>query len=91
MPKRIKDKTNTVIVKFYDDVADKEVHSLLAWLGANGSKVSTLINRWAVDVLYWKEAEITEKLRESDLVEAIQSEPSKITRREEVEDTDGKD
>lgn len=87
MPKRIRDKTNTVIVKFYDDVADKDVHSLLAWLGANGSKVSTLINRWAIDVLYWKEAEITEKLRKSELVEAIQSEPSRVTRREEPEDT----
>jgi hypothetical protein len=91
MPKRVKNKTNTVIVKFYEDVADKEVHSLLTWLGVNGSKVSTLVNRWAVDVLYWKELETTDKLRKSELVEAIQSEPSKITRREEVEDTDGKD
>jgi len=90
MPKRIRDKTNTVIVKFYEDVSNKDIHSLLTWLGANGSKVSTLVNRWAVDVFYWKESETTEKLRKSELVEAIQSEPNRITRREEVEGNDGK-
>lgn len=71
MPKRIRDKFNTVLVKFYDNVADKEVRSALAMMGASGTRVSTLIRRWAVEVLYWQEDEFVEKFHECDLVQAV--------------------
>jgi hypothetical protein len=71
MPTRSRDKNNTLMVRFYEDVADKEVHAMLAWLGISGNRVSTLIKRWAVEVPYWREEEFLDKLYESDLVEAI--------------------
>lgn len=71
MPVRSKDKNNTLVVKFYEDVADKEVHSALAWLGIHGIRVSTLIRRWAVEVPYWKEEEMLDRLYESELVESV--------------------
>lgn len=71
MPTRQKDKYNTLLVKFYEDVADKEAHSTLAWLGVSGSRVSTLIKRWAVEVPYWKEDEFINKFYASDLVESV--------------------
>jgi hypothetical protein len=71
MPKRFKDKNNTILVKFYDDVADKEVHSTLAWMGVSGVRVSTLIRRWAVEVPYWRVEEYLDKLYESNLVQAV--------------------
>ena len=71
MPTRSKDKNNTLMVRFYDDVADKEVHSMLAWLGISGTRVSTLIKRWAVEVPYWREEEFLDKLYESELVDVV--------------------
>lgn len=71
MPTRSKDKNNTLIVRFYDDVADKEVHSMLAWLGISGTRVSTLIRRWAVEIPYWREEEFLDKLYESELVDVV--------------------
>lgn len=71
MPKRPNDKYNTVLVKFYVDVADKDAHSFLAWLGVSGSRVSTLIRRWAVEVPYWREDEFINKFYASELVQAV--------------------
>lgn len=71
MPTRSKDKYNTLLVKFYEDVADREAHSTLAWLGVSGTRVSTLIRRWAVEVPYWKEDEFVNKFYASELVEAV--------------------
>lgn len=71
MPVRSKDKNNTLLVKFYEDVADKEVHSMLAWMGISGTRVSTLIKRWAVEVPYWKEEEFLDKLYANELVMAV--------------------
>lgn len=71
MPNRPKDKYNTILVKFYDNVGDKEARSLLAHLGAGGTRVSTLIKRWAVEIPYWREAEYLQKFYDSDLVMAV--------------------
>ncbi len=71
MPTRYKDKNNTLLVRFYEDVPDKEAHSFLAWLGISGTKVSTLIKRWAVEVPYWKEEEFLDKLYDSEIVEVV--------------------
>ena len=40
-------------------------------LGISGVRVSNLVNRWAVEVPFWKEEIFTEKLQNSDLVERI--------------------
>lgn len=71
MPTRPKDKYNTLLVRFYEDVADKEAHSMLAWLGISGTRVSTLIRRWAVEVPWWKEDEFVKKLYASEIVECV--------------------
>lgn len=86
MPTRIKDKNNTLLVKCYDDVADKEVHSMLAWMGISGTRVSTLIKRWAVEVPYWKEEEFLDKLYNSELVVAVHDSFDKVKIAEEQSD-----
>jgi hypothetical protein len=71
MPKRIRDKNKSIFVKFYDETRDHEVGALLMKLGVSGVRVSNLVNRWAVEVPFWKEEFFTEKLQNSELVERI--------------------
>lgn len=71
MPNRPKDKYNTILVKLYDDVGDKEARSLLARMGVGGTRVSTLIKRWAVEVPYWRETEYLHKFYDSEIVMAV--------------------
>ena len=71
MPNRPKDKYNTILVKFYDDIGDKEARSLLSHMGVGGARVSTLIKRWAVEVPYWRETEYLHKFYDSEIVMAI--------------------
>lgn len=72
MPRRFKDKNKSIFVKFYDDVGDEEVGELLSSLGVAGIKVSNLINRWAVEVPFWKEGFFVEKFdAETELVERV--------------------
>jgi hypothetical protein len=71
MPTRAKDKNNTLLVKFYDDAGDKEVRAMLATMGVSGTRVSTLIKRWAVEVPYWREEEYLYKFYDSELVQAV--------------------
>ena len=71
MPSRTRDKFNTLLVKFYQDVTDKEARAELVSMGASGTRVSTLIRRWAVEVPYWLESEFVEKFYESELIQAV--------------------
>jgi len=72
MPKRMKDNNRSVFVKFYDDVSSKEIHSMLAMLGVWGTKVSTIVNRWAVEVPFWKEEQFVAKFYDDeDKVELV--------------------
>lgn len=72
MPRRFKDRNKSVFVKFYDDVGDEEVGEFLSSLGVAGIRVSNLINRWAVEVPFWKEGFFVEKFdAETELVERI--------------------
>ena len=71
MPNNTKDKNNTILVKFYEDVGDMEARSMLATMGARGTRVSTLIKRWAVEVAYWREEEYLYKFYDSDIVQAV--------------------
>jgi hypothetical protein len=71
MPKRIKDKNKSLFVKFHEEFAEKDVHSLLYKMGVSGVRVSSLINRWAVEVPFWKEDFYADKLIDSGMTEAI--------------------
>jgi hypothetical protein len=71
MPKRTKDKNRSVFVKFYEDVSSKDVHSMLAMLGVSGTKVSSIINRWAVEVPFWKEEQFVAKFYDDAKVELV--------------------
>jgi hypothetical protein len=71
MPKRIKDKNKSVLVKFHEDVADKEISSMLALLGISGTKVSSIVNRWAVEVPFWKEGHFVAKFNGDERVEKV--------------------
>jgi hypothetical protein len=71
MPKRMKDKNRSVFVKFHEDVSSKEIHSMLAMLGVSGTKVSSIINRWAVEVPFWKEEQFVAKFYDDDKVELV--------------------
>jgi hypothetical protein len=59
-----------IIVNFYP-ATEKEIKRLLKSLSVEGFKVSNLIERWSVDVPFWKENYYAEKLLESELVEKI--------------------
>ena len=68
-------KITSIIVKFYP-ATEKEINKLLKKLNLTGVCVSNLMNRWAIDVPYWKEKYYSEKLSESDLVEKVHRNPS---------------
>jgi hypothetical protein len=71
MPKRIKDKNKSIFVKFNDEIDDKKINEFLNSLGIYGTRVSSLINRWAVEIPFWREGHFTEKMLESDLVNTV--------------------
>jgi hypothetical protein len=71
MPRRFKDRNKSIFVKFYDDIMDEEVGELLSSFGVSGTRVSNLINRWAVEIPFWKEGVFVENFSESELVEKV--------------------
>jgi hypothetical protein len=84
MPKRMKDKNKSIFVKFYDDVTDQEACKLMASIGVTGSRVSTLIKRWAIEVPFWREDFYCEKFAESEFVERIHEGPERKKFQEET-------
>lgn len=71
MPKRMKDRNKSIFVKFKEEYSDKEINKFLNSLSVQGTRVSTLINRWVVEIPFWKEGQITEKMLDSELVNVI--------------------
>lgn len=71
MPRRIKDNNKSIFVKFFDDATTKEIHSLFDSLNVKGMRVSTLLNRWAVEVPFWKEDFYEDKFTQSEIVEKV--------------------
>jgi len=71
MPKRFNDKQRSIFVKFNHEVTDKQIMSELKTMGITGSRVSALVNRWVIEVPFWKEEEYSEKLAGCDLVETV--------------------
>lgn len=64
-----KNKFLNVVINF--DCSEKKINKLLKSLSLSGVRVSGIINRWAVDVPFWKKDYYLEKLIESDLIEKI--------------------
>ena len=79
MPKRFKDNKRTIFVKFNEDVTDKEARRAMSSMDVGGTKVSTLINRWAVEVPFWKEALFVERFYQNELVERVHGFDMKIS------------
>lgn len=71
MPKRFKEKNKSIFIKFLPEITAKEVQSLLGSMGVSGTRVSTLINRWAIDIPFWKEEFFLDKFSKNDLVEFV--------------------
>ena len=71
MPKRIKDKNKSIFVKFTERTDDAKINEFLQSLGIYGTRVSTIVNRWAVEIPFWKEGHFTNKMKESELVATI--------------------
>lgn len=93
MPKRIKDKNKSIFVKFYSNVIDEEIDSLFNSLKVTGTRVSSLINRWAIEVPFWKEEFFVKKFQENEMVEIVHENfDRKVSRtrfeNEESEDSD---
>lgn len=90
MPKRIKERNKSIFVKFYDDVTDQQACKLMASFGVTGTRVSTLLKRWAIEVPFWKEEFYCDKFLGSDLVETIHENfDRKRTRSDFYEETEG--
>ena len=71
MPKRIKDKNTGIVVKFYPNVIDQEILDLFNSLEISGVRASNLVNRWAVEVPFWKEESFAKKLSNNEMVEKV--------------------
>ena len=63
-------KHNTLLLKFNTD-SDSEVESWLGNFNLEFFKVSSLIQRWAVEVPFWKEEEYIQKFFKCSMVESI--------------------
>lgn len=87
MPKRYNDKQRSIFVKFHHDVTKEEVASELSSMGISGLRISSLINRWVLEVPFWKEEEYSEMLWNNELVEAVH-ENSDSRRRPRQEEAD---
>jgi hypothetical protein len=68
-------KNSSIVVKFYP-ATTKEIKKLLDSHNLFGVKVSNIINRWAIDVPFWKEEYYCNKLSESELVEKTYRNPN---------------
>lgn len=80
--KNVLNKNSNIVVNFYC-YSDKKISKFLKDLNLSGVRVSNIINRWAIDVPFWKEDYYAEKLLESTMVEKIYRNP-KIKKYEEV-------
>lgn len=69
MKKNNKKKTKlaNIIVKFYP-CSDNDVKEYLNSLELEGTRVSNLINRWAVDVPFWKQNYFSKKFLENEIL-----------------------
>lgn len=86
MPKRIKDQNKSIFVKFNDNASDSEINSFLYKLGISGVRASSLINRWVIEIPFWKENYFLDKMNSSQLVLAVHDNFHRKNTREEIEE-----
>ena len=67
-------KNSNIVINFHSST-DKEILDFLSNLNISGVRVSNLFRRWAIDVPFWKESYLVEKLAESELVEKVYTLP----------------
>jgi hypothetical protein len=60
-------KLANIIVKFYP-CTDKDVKEYLSSLNLEGIRVGSLINRWAVDVPFYKQSYFSKKFLENEIL-----------------------
>jgi hypothetical protein len=63
-------KTSTIIVTFYESF-EKEINKILKEENISGIRVGSIINRWAIEVPFWKEQYFLEKFSENELVKSF--------------------
>lgn len=63
-------KTSTIIVTFYE-YSEKEINKFFKENEISGTRVSTIVNRWAVEVPYWKEQEFIDKFYENEIIKSV--------------------
>lgn len=63
--------TGTIIITFYEDISSVEIEEYLEGLDVEGTLVSTLAKKYAVEVPPGKEGLFVNKLSESDLVKYV--------------------
>lgn len=71
MPKRPKDKNKSIFIKFKEKVSEQEILKLFNSLNLESFRASNLINRWVVEVPFWKEDHYLEQFRSNQDVETI--------------------
>lgn len=81
MPKKNALNKNTSIIVRFVECTDEEVDESLQELNLTGVRVSNLINRWAIEVPFWKESYYTEKLKQLDLVDFVHTSLSSSTKK----------
>lgn len=82
MSKKNNDKQKSIFVKFYQDVSDVEINEEIKNIGAYGISVSNLLNRWVLEVPFWKEEKCRNLLLSSNIVEKVYENP--VVRRQPV-------
>lgn len=88
MPKRIKDKNKSIFVKFQENLSDKDVSKFLGSMGISGVRVSSLINRWAIEIPFWRENYFVEKISNSEMTVAIHENFDKKKKTIEIEENE---
>lgn len=63
-------KTATLIVTFYTST-EKEINNFLKEHDVSGVRVSSIINRWAIEVPFWREQDFISKFSENELVKSV--------------------
>lgn len=71
MSKKIKDKNKSIFIKFKQEVSEQEVLKLFNSLNLESFRASNLINRWVVEVPFWKEDYYIEKFSSNSDVEKV--------------------
>lgn len=80
-------KNTSIIVKFFTST-DEEIDSALSDLNLSGVRVSNLINRWAIEVPFWKEKYYTEELKKLELVDTVHTSLSFTNKRNQNREYD---